>query len=90
MVRTTMALVQGTFNIRRFWLNADTPKSVLDQLNIRYGVLVRVPKNLHLPYVDANFYGEGDKNCTMMELKYGEWIIDREEITYTVEGDDGL
>jgi hypothetical protein len=41
-------------------------------------------------YVDINYHGAGDKLLTMMELRYGEWITEREELSYTVEGDDGL
>ena len=95
-----MALVQGTFKIRRYWLAWDIPEQVIAQLNVKWGFYPKdgalrqnpryVSKDLRLYYVDVNFYGESDKICSMMELRYGEYIIDREELTYTVEGDDGL
>lgn len=84
-----MAVVQGTFKIRRYWLDRDHPSELHDTLNLQYGYR-KFSKYTTTPYVDINFYGDNDKNCTMMELRYGEWIIDREELTYTVEGDDGL
>ena len=93
-------IISSTFKIRRYWLDHLVPEWVINQLNVRWGfypkdgTLRQTPrytsKDLRLYYVDVNFYGEGDKNCTMIELKYGEYIIDREELTYTVEGDDGL
>ena len=84
--------VSSTFKIRRYWFDPDTPKEVLDTLNFRYGdypdKIFR--RQLHLRYVDVNYWGDSDKNLTIMELKYGDWIINREELEYTVEGDDGL
>jgi hypothetical protein len=79
--------ITETFHIRRYWMKILTPKDVLDTLHWRWGN----PKDLlRAPYVDVSYHGEGDKLLTMMELKYSEWIDTREEITYTVEGDDGL
>ena len=78
----------GTFKIRRYWLNPKTPADVLATLNHRWGGEgFAGPK---APYVDINYFGDGDRNLTFMELKYAEWIDSREEITYTLEGDDGL
>ena len=77
----------GTFKIRRYWFNTDTPADVLATLNHRWGN----PRDLiRAPYVDINYYGDGDRNITLMEMRYSEYIMDREEIVYTVEGDDGL
>ena len=79
-------IVEATFNIRRYWLKPETPRSVLDTLNYRTGS----QNGLIRRYVDINYYGETDRLITMMELRYAEWILDREMITYTVSGDDGL
>ena len=79
--------ITETFHIRRYWFRLYTPAEVLATLNHRWGN----PKDLiRAPYVDINYHGEGDKMLTMMELKYSEWIDSREELSYTVEGDDGL
>ena len=78
--------VQGTFRVRRYWFKFMTPREVLDTLNFRWGSR----GTAHTPYVDINYWGDTDRNLTMMELRYAEWIDDREEIVYTVEGDDGL
>jgi hypothetical protein len=79
--------IRETFKIRRYWLARNTPNDVLDTLNYRWGN----PEGLvRAPYVDIQYWGDGDKNLTMMELKYSEWIMSRQELTYTVEGDDGL
>jgi hypothetical protein len=79
--------IQATFKIRRYWLKADTPNDVLATLNYRWGN----PRGyIKAPFVDINYWGDGDKTLTMMELKYGEWIDERQEISYTVEGTDGL
>lgn len=82
-------IIRSTFHIRRYWLEKETPEDVLKTLNHRWGLQ---PNTAHLitPYVDINYHGEGDKLLTMMELKCSDWITNREEITYTVEGDDGL
>ena len=79
--------VTGTFNIRRYWFKADTPSSVLASLNYRQGNWQGFERN---PYVDVNYYGDSDRAITIMELKYSEWVIAREMLTYTVSGDDGL
>lgn len=83
--------VKGTFNIRRYWLKKDTPQSVLSTLNYQHSRL-EIAKNqyIHACYVDVNYYGESDRAITMMELRYGDWVLQREMITYTVTGDDGL
>jgi hypothetical protein len=79
--------ITETFHIRRYWLNIRTPDDVLDTLNWRWGN----PRSLvKAPYVDINYHGDSDKMLTMMELKYAEWIDHREEVSYTVEGYDGL
>ena len=79
--------ITETFHIRRYWFQPLTPTEVLATLNWRWGN----PRDLvKAPYVDVNYWGEGDRNLTLMELRYSDWIEDREEITYTVEGDDGL
>ena len=88
-------LVQATFNIKRFWLKNHTPREVLATLEWRSGMYsYDLPNYDRQPhprrYVDVNYYGDSDKNITLMELKYGDWIHDREILTYTVEGDDGL
>lgn len=92
--------VSSTFKIRRYWLDHLVPEWVLAQLNVKWGFYPKdgnlrqnpryKSKDLRLWYVDINYWGESDKNLTIMELKYGDWVIDREEIEYTVEGDDGL
>ena len=85
--------VEGTFKLRRYWLHYKTPQSVLDTLNWRMGTYQSpkgYPKWGRAPYVDVNYYGESDRNLTLMELKYADHIFDREELVYTVEGDDGL
>lgn len=84
--------VEGTFHIRRYWLKFNTPREVLANLHWRSGFYTTPIPNqgLECKYVDVNYYGDSDKDITMMELKYGEWIHDREMLTYTVEGDDGL
>jgi hypothetical protein len=80
-------IVDGTFKVRRFWLMSNTPRDVIDTLNnVRQGVLEQV----RLPYVDINYYGESDRDITFMELKYGDYIVERENIVYKVVGDDGL
>lgn len=86
-----MASVQGIFKIRRYWLRYDTPDAVLATLNYRRGTH-KIPNGVagRAPYVDINYWGDSDRNLTLMELKYADYIFDREEITYTVEGDDGL
>ena len=77
----------GTFHIRRYWLKTDTPQDVLNTLRYSWGQ----PKGgVGAPYVDIDYFGEGDRNLTFMEIKYAEYIHSREEITYTLEGDDGL
>lgn len=81
-------IVQGTFNIKRFWLREDTPREVLAGLHWRQGEYGDFEEILR--YVDINYYGDTDRDITIMELKYGDWIHDREILTYTVEGDDGL
>lgn len=85
--------IEETFYIRRYWLRTNTPKDVLDTLNYRRGTY-HDPDGRggagNVPYVDINYYGEGDKTLTMMELKYAEWIADRQQISYTVTGSDGL
>ena len=88
-------LVQAKFNIKRFWLKNHIPREVLATLEWRSGMYSHnLPKYDSHPhprrYVDINYYGETDKNITLMELKYGDWIYDRQILTYTVEGDDGL
>jgi len=91
-----MANVTATFKIRRYWLKANTPWALLNTLNVRLGVYHALADGTlnhigaQLPYVDVNYFGDSDRNLTLMELKCCEWIEAREEITYTVEGDDGL
>lgn len=89
-----MVTVTGTFKIRRYWLDLDTPKEVLDTLNFRMGSYNDPDTNhrfwVQMPYVDINYYGNSDRNLTLMELKYADWIKYRQEIEYKVEGDDGL
>lgn len=82
--------VSGTFNIRRYWLKFNTPREVLATLYWRSGFYTTGNQGLECKYVDVNYYGDSDKDITLMELKYAEWILDRELLTYTVEGDDGL
>lgn len=79
--------VTGSFNIRRYWFKKDTPASILAGLNYRMGNWQDFDRNF---YVDVNYYGDTDRAITIMELKYSEWIVHRELLTYTVEGDDGL
>ena len=79
--------ITETFKIRRYWLHFDTPQDVLATLRYRWG---NPRDTVKAPYVDIQYWGEGDKTLTMMELKYSEWIDQRQEIQYTVEGDDGL
>lgn len=85
-------LVQGTFNIKRFWLKIHIPREILATLEWRSGMYGQDDRTNGYPrrYVDINYYGDTDKNITLMELKYGDWIYDRQILTYTVEGDDGL
>jgi hypothetical protein len=83
-------IVQGTFNIKRFWLKPDTPREVLAGLHWHSEVYGSRKDGSILRYVDVNYYGDTDRDITLMELKYGDWIHDREILTYTVEGDDGL
>ena len=80
--------VEGQFTIRRFWLKANTPIEVLDTLNNwRWGN----PRNyVKAPYIDINYYSDNDRNITFMEMKYSDWIDERQDIHYTVTGDDGL
>lgn len=79
--------IQETFNIRRYWLKPNTPIDVLETLRHRWGN----PRDyVKAPYVDIQYWGDTDKTLTMMELRYAEWIEQREEIGYTVTGDDGL
>lgn len=78
--------VRSTFKIRRYWLRLDTPSDVLDTLNYKDGVLDRMPRF----YVDIEYFGDSDKNLTFMELRYGEHVHSRTELTYTLAGDDGL
>jgi hypothetical protein len=88
MVRHEVVMnVEGTFKVRRFWLKANTPRELMDTLNnVRVGML----QMDRLPYVDIDFYGESDRNITFMELKYGDWVVERQDITYVVRGDDGI
>ena len=79
--------VTGTFNIRRYWFKLDTPREVLASLNYRLGNWQGFERN---PYVDVNYYGDTDRVITVMELRYSQWVLARELLTYTVEGDDGL
>ena len=37
MVCTTMAIVTGTFKIRRYWFVWDIPECVIAQLNVKWG-----------------------------------------------------
>lgn len=88
-----MTLVQSTFKIRRYWFKVNTPWAVLDTLNIRSGTYYDPDGSGaagNMPYVDVHYWGDGDKNLTMMELRYGDWVTYRQELTYTLEGDDGL
>ena len=79
--------IQETFNIRRYWLARNTPDDVLNTLYYRWGN----PEGLvRAPYVDVQYYSLEDRALTMMELRYSEWIMQRQELTYTLEGDDGL
>lgn len=80
--------ISETFHIRRYWISEDIPQDMLDTLNWHWGFKKFANKRSY--YVDVNYHGDSDKMLTMMELKYTEWITDREELTYTVEGDDGL
>ena len=82
-----MTQVEGTFKIRRYWLSYDTPMAVLNTLNWRMGDRGSTRR---APYVDIFYYGDSDRDLTLMELRYCEWIDSREEIVYTVTGDDGL
>jgi hypothetical protein len=85
--------VSATFYIRRYWFKPDTPASVLDTLNIRWGAYNTTNGQLgygNMPYVDVNYWGESDRALTVMELKYAEWVLAREFISYSVSGDDGL
>jgi hypothetical protein len=81
--------ITETFRIRRYWLQPDTPADVLATLNHRWG-LPQGSRYNQCPYVDINYWGAADRQLTLMELKYSEWVTLREEITYTVQGDDGL
>ena len=79
--------VEGTFKVRRFWLMSNTPRDVIATLNnVRQGLLEQV----RLPYVDISYFGESDRDITFMELKYGDYIVERQNIVYKVTGDDGL
>lgn len=88
-----MSLVQSTFKLRRYWFKRNTPWAVLDTLHIRTGTY-REPDGSgaagNMPYVDVHYWGDGDRNLTMMELRYSDWILAREELAYVLEGDDGL
>lgn len=80
--------ITETFYIRRYWLDVNTPQDVLDTLNYRTGTKKLSSHRTY--YVDINYHGDSDKMLTMMELRYGEWIEDKQELSYTVTGDDGL
>ncbi len=80
--------LEHTFYIRRYWFSNDTPEDIMNTLNWRRGW--EVSGKYRGQYVDVHYIGEADKSITMMELRYAEWIVDRESISYTVEGDDGL
>lgn len=86
--------VSGTFKLRRYWLDYSTPQSVLDTLNWRMGTyrnpLSEYAKWGRTYYVDISYYGDSDRNLTLMEMRYAEYIYDREELVYTVDCDDGL
>lgn len=82
--------ITETFHIRRYILSHETPDDVLATLNYKWSKASMGMKTAGHPYVDINYHGDSDKSLTMMELRYGEWIVDRQELTYTVEGDDGL
>lgn len=88
-----MVNVTGTFKIRRYWLAYNIPQDVIDTLNVRIGTYISplgIAASGRTYYVDINYYGESDRDLTLMELRYADYILDREEIVYTVEGDDGL
>lgn len=78
--------ITSTFKIRRYWLKDDTPKDVLATLNWKEGTF----ENKAVAYVTVNYHGESDRDITVMELRYSDWILARELLTYNVEGDDGL
>ena len=82
--------VSAEFKIRRYILSNTTPDSVLSTLNYKWSTSGMGYKSIGCPYVDITYYGDMDRDLTLMELRYSEWIVDREEITYTVTGDDGL
>lgn len=82
--------VEGTFHIKRYWLRHETPREVLATLHWRSGFYPTGNQGLAYKYVDVNYYGDSDKDITLMELRYAEWIHDREMLAYTVEGDAGL
>jgi hypothetical protein len=86
-----MTQVQSTFNIRRFWFNYNTPENILAGINWHMGTHFGVNSVAgRAPYVDIHYWGDSDRNITIMELKYSDYIFAREELTYTLEGDDGL
>lgn len=83
--------VRATFKIRRYWLKRDTPSDIIARLNVRSSRF-EIARNqvIDCLYVDINYFGDGDPAITRMELLYGEWVLAREAIEYSVEGDDGL
>ena len=81
-----MTEVTGNFTIRRYWLKPSTPADVLATLNWKRGIY----QHKEMPYVSISYYGESDRDITMMELRYTDWIETRQEIHYSVSGDDGL
>jgi hypothetical protein len=76
-----------TFTLWRYWFRRETPEAVLDTFGVRTGARNLGP---YQPYTDVYVTGAHDRRLTMMELRYSDWIEDREFITYTDEVDDGL
>lgn len=89
-----MTRVEATFKLRRFWFSFNTPRDILAGLNwhmgTHYGTGQYYRNAGRAPYVDVHYWGDSDRNLTLMELKYSEYIFDREELAYVLEGDDGL
>ena len=82
--------VSAEFKIRRYILANNTPDSILATLNYKWSSASMGMKSVGHPYVDINYFGDSDRDLTLMELRYGDYIVERQELTYRVTGDDGL
>lgn len=79
--------IQHTFHVRRYWLRTDTPQEVLNTLNYSWG---QPAGGFGRPYVDIEHMGSGNSYCTLMELRYSDYIHMTQDLTTQVVGDDGL